>query len=126
MSTLKVAQSCLILCNPIEYSMEFSRPEYWSGLPIPSSGHLPNPGIKSGYPAFQADFFTSWATREDLSSILGLGRSPVEGKGYPLQYSGLENSRDCVVHGISKSWAQLSDFHFHLSKQIFECKIGLL
>ena len=35
----------------------------------------------------------------DLSSILGLGRSPGEGKGYQFQYSGLENSMDSVVHG---------------------------
>ena len=33
----------------------------------------------------------------------GLGRSPGEGKGYPLQYSGLENSVDCIVHGVGKS-----------------------
>ena len=49
---------------------------------------------------------------EDLGSIPGLGRSPGEGKGYPLQYSCLENSMDCIVHGISKSWTWLSDFHF--------------
>ena len=48
----------------------------------------------------------------DLGSIPGLGRSPEEGKGYPLQYSGLENSMDCIVHGIIKSQTQLSDFHF--------------
>ena len=48
----------------------------------------------------------------DLGSIPGLGRSPVEGKGSPLQYSGLENSTDCVVHGVAKSWTRLSDFHF--------------
>ena len=35
----------------------------------------------------------------DLGSIPGLGRSSREGKGYPLQYSGLENSMDCIVHG---------------------------
>ena len=40
----------------------------------------------------------------DLSSIPGSGRSPGEGKGYPLQYSGLENSMDCIVHGVTKSW----------------------
>ena len=40
------------------------------------------------------------------------GRSPGEGKGYPLQYSGLENSMECIVHGVSKSWTQLSDCHF--------------
>ena len=47
----------------------------------------------------------------DLSSIPRLGRSPGEGKGYPLQYSGLENSMSCLVHGVAKSWTQLSDFH---------------
>ena len=40
----------------------------------------------------------------DLGSIPGLGRSRGGGKGYPLQYSGLENSMDCIVHGVSKSW----------------------
>jgi len=40
----------------------------------------------------------------DLASISGLGRSPGERKGYPLQYSGLENSKDCIVHGVTKSW----------------------
>ena len=38
----------------------------------------------------------------DLGSIPGLGRSPGEGKGYPLQYSGLENSMDCIVHEVAK------------------------
>ena len=50
----------------------------------------------------------------DLGLIPGLGRSPGEGKGYPLQYSGLENSMDCIVHGGAKSQTQLRDFHFHL------------
>ena len=48
----------------------------------------------------------------DLDLIPGLGRSPGEGKGYPLQYSGLENSVDCIVHWVAKSWTRLSDFHF--------------
>ena len=39
----------------------------------------------------------------DLDSISGLGRSPGEGKGYLLQYSGLENPMDCRVHGLAKS-----------------------
>ena len=55
----------------------------------------------------------------DLYSIPGLGRSLGEGKGYPLQYSGLENSRDYTVHGVSKSWTQLSDWHFHLTLKCF-------
>ena len=46
----------------------------------------------------------------DVGSIPGLGRSPREGKGYPLQYSGLENSIGCIVHGVAKSQTQLSDF----------------
>ena len=40
----------------------------------------------------------------DLGWIPGLGRSPGEGKGYPLQHCGLENSMDCIVHGVAKSW----------------------
>ena len=51
-----------------------------------------------------------WKTSEFL--IPGLGRSPGEVKGYPLQYSRLKNSMDYVVHG-SQSWTQLSDFHLH-------------
>ena len=49
----------------------------------------------------------------DLSSIPGLGRFPGEGKGYPLQYSGLENSMGGIVHGVANSRTRLSDFHFH-------------
>ena len=40
----------------------------------------------------------------DLGSIPGLERSLRGGNGYPLQYSGLENSMDCTVHGVAKSW----------------------
>ena len=47
----------------------------------------------------------------DLGLIPEFGRSPGEGKGYPLQYSGLENSMDYTVHGVTKSQTQLSDFH---------------
>ena len=43
-------------------------------------------------------------------SIPGLGRSPEEGKGYLLQYSGLENSMKCIVHGVAKSQTRLSNF----------------
>ena len=50
----------------------------------------------------------------DLSSIPGLGRSHGEGKGYPLQYPGLENSMDCIVHGVTKGQTQLSGFCLHL------------
>ena len=50
----------------------------------------------------------------DLGSIPGLGRSPGEGKGYPLQYYGLEISMDCIVPGVTKSQTRLSNFHFQL------------
>ena len=43
------------------------------------------------------------AVAGDLGLIPGLGRSPGEGKDYPLQYSGLENSKDCVVSGVAES-----------------------
>ena len=48
----------------------------------------------------------------DVGSIPGSGRSPGEGKGYPLQYSGLENSMDYIVHGVAKSQTQQRNFHY--------------
>ena len=60
-----VAQSCPTLCDPVDcspqapLSMEFSRQEYWSGLPFLSSGDLPNPGIEPGSPALQANALPS-------------------------------------------------------------------
>ena len=59
----------------------------------------------------------------DLGSISGLGRSPGEGKGYPLQYSGLENSMDCIVRGVAKSRTRLNDFHFHNGKKYLYLQI---
>ena len=56
---------------------------------------------------------------EDLGSIPGLGRSPREGKGYPLQYSGLENCLDYVVDGITKNWTRLSSCHFHFQQNTY-------
>ena len=53
---VKLAQSCPTLCNPwTTQSMEFSRPECWSGSPFLSPGDLPNPGIKPRSPALQTD-----------------------------------------------------------------------
>ena len=84
---------------------------------IPGSGRSAGEGI--GYPLQY-----SWASlvtqvvknppamQEDLGSIPALGRSPGEGRGYLLQYSDLENSMDCTIHGVTKSWTRLSDFHF--------------
>ena len=67
-SKSEVAQSCPTLCNPtatwtVGYqappSVGFSRQEYWSGLPFPSPGDLPNPGIEAGSPALKADALSS-------------------------------------------------------------------
>ena len=51
----------------------------------------------------------------ELGLIPELGRSPGEGNSYALQYSGLESSLDCIVHGVTKSHTRLSEFHFEAS-----------
>ena len=99
-----VAQLCSILCDP----MEFSKQEYWSRLPFPPSGDLPNPGIKptslrspalagslplEGFPG-GSDGKASACNAGDLGSIPGSRRSPGEGNGNSLQYSCLKNSMD--------------------------------
>ena len=111
-------------------SMGFSRQEYWSGLPCPSPGALPDPGIEPvslASPALAGSFFT-WEAKvalvvknpaakardaRDTGSIPGSGRSPGKENGNPLQYPCLENSMDrgvwrATAHGATKSWTQLS------------------
>ena len=53
------------------------------------------------------------AMQETWVQSLGWEDPPGEGNSYPLQCSGLENSMDYTVHGATKSWTQLRDFHFH-------------
>ena len=55
----------------------------------------------------------------NLGLIPGLGRSPGEGKGYPLQYSGLQNSMDCIAHGVTKSWTQTEQLSLSLFIKLF-------
>ena len=75
--------------------MGFSRQEYWSGLPFPSPGDLPDPGIEPRSPALQADTLPSEPNAADIrGSIPGLGRSPGGGHGNALQYSCLKNLMD--------------------------------
>ena len=74
---------------------------------------LPNP-VFLGFPGGSAGKEFA-CNAGDLGSIPGLARFPGERKGYPLQYSGLESSRDCIVHGVTKNQARLSDFHFHFT-----------
>ena len=76
---------------------------------------LPSP-VFLGFPGGSAGK-DSACNAGDLGLIPVLGRSPGEGKGYPLQYSGLENSIDYIVHGVTKSWTWLSDFHFQTQRE---------
>ena len=74
---------------------------------IPGLGR--STGERIGYHPVFLGFPGGYASKEstcnagDLGSIPGLGRSPGEGKGYSFQYSGLENSTNCIVHGVTKS-----------------------
>ena len=85
---------------------------------IPGSGRSPwrrdrlPPPVFLGFPDGSVDK-ESPCNPGELFSINGLVRSHVGVHGNPLQYSGLENSMDCIVHGIPKSWTQLNDFHSH-------------
>ena len=69
--------------------------------------------LKSGLPLCGSAGKESTYNAGDLGSIPGVGRSPGEGKGYPLQYSGLENSMDFIVRGVAKSRTWLGNFDFH-------------
>ena len=104
-------------------SLGLSRQEHWSELPCPPPGDLLNPGLEPKSlksPALAGEFGLpcgsagkeSTCNAGDLGLIPGLGRFPGERKGYPLQYSGLENFTDCIAHGVSKSRTRLSAFHF--------------
>ena len=81
-------------------SLGFSRQEYWSGVPFPTPGDLPNPGIEPTSPVLSAEFFTPASP--------GKPSSDGEGNGTPLQYSCLENPTDggawrAAVHGVARS-----------------------
>ena len=123
-------------------SKDFSRQLYWSGLPFPPPGGLPNPGIEprgSSEPRdwthWQVDCLPLRHLGSPVSRTLfsakeppcqcrrhrfdpGLGRSPGEGNGNPLQYSCLENPMDrrawqSTVHGVTKSQTQLKWLSMH-------------
>ena len=72
---------------------------------------------KMGFPGGSAGE-ESACNEGDLGLIPGLRRSPAEGKGYPLQYSGLEKSMDYRVHGVAKSQTWLNNVHFRSIKQL--------
>ena len=96
---------------PIYFHLQCRRPRFNSWVrKIPwRRDRLPTP-VFLGFPGGLAGK-ESTCIVGDLDSIPGLGRSPGEGKGYPLQYSCLENSMDHTVHGVAKSWTRLSNLH---------------
>ena len=69
--------------------------------------------VGGGFPG-GSDSKESACNAGDQGYIPELGRSPGEKNSYPLQYSGLENSMDYIVHEVEKSWTVPSDFHFHV------------
>ena len=73
-------------------------------FPFCSGGHCSSEHLGLGW-GFHGDSAgkESASNVRDVGLIPGMGRSPGEWKGYPLQYSGLENSTDCIVHGVAKS-----------------------
>ena len=85
-----------------EYTCKWRPPfDSWDGKFCWRRDRLPSP-VFLGFPCCSAGKEFPCKAR-DLDLIPGLGRSPGKGKGYPFQYSGLENSMDCIVHGVAKS-----------------------
>ena len=93
--------------------LQCRRPRFdsWVGKICWRKDRLPTP-VFLGFPCGLAGK-DSTCNVGHLGSVSGLVRSPGEGKDYPIQYSGLENSMDCRVHGVTKSWTRLRSFHFH-------------
>ena len=80
----------------------------WAQYPVFSHPELPQ-----GFPDNSVGKESTYNVG-DLGSIPGLGRSPEEEKGYPLQGSGLENSTDCIVHGARKESDTTKQLSFHI------------
>ena len=130
-------------------SIGFSRQEYWSELPFPSPGNLPNPGIKPRSPALPKVSYQLWDYKGfpggaevkasacnvgDLGSIPGSGRAPGEGNGNPLQCSCLENPRNrgawgAAIYGVAQSrtrlkWLSSSSRVTSLSPSLLHCRLS--
>ena len=85
----------------------------WVGKVCWRRDRLPTP-VFLDFPGYSAGKESACSVG-DRGLIPGLGRSPGEGKGYPLQYSGLENSMECIVVWVAKIQTWPSDFHFHFT-----------
>ena len=97
----EVAQSCPTLCDPwtvahqVPPSMGFSRQEYWSGLPFPSPGDLPNPGIEPRSPTLQADALTS--------------APPGKPPRYTVEVTNRFKGLDLIDRGPEELWTEVHD-----------------
>ena len=103
----RASLEALLVRNPPAVRETWFRSLLWED-PL-EKGRLPTPAFL-GFPGGSAGE-ESACNVGDLGSISVLRRSSGEGNSYPLQYSGLENSMGCIVHGVAKSWTRLSDFH---------------
>ena len=82
-------------CKQLLYHLShWGSPRILEWVAYPFSRGFSQPRNTTGISCISGGFFTSWATRGDQGSVSGLGRSPGEGNGYPLQYSSLKNSMD--------------------------------
>ena len=81
---------------------------------------LPTPGFL-GFPCGSAGKESACNVGDVGAVSPWVGKIPGEGKGYPLQYSGLENSMDFIVHGVAKSRTWMGNFHFHFSFSVLVC-----
>ena len=84
----------------------------WFELLFITEGSL---GQEMGFPCGSA-------CKESACNVGDLDLIPGEGKGYSLQHSGLENSRDCIVHGVAKHQTRLSNFHFRIEDWLFKAQ----
>ena len=88
-SESRVSGSCSVVSDSVTpwtiQSMEFSRPEYWSGSPFPSPGDLPNPGIKPRSPVLQADSLP--AEPQQKPKTTGVGSLSLLQRIFPTQGS---------------------------------------
>ena len=113
-------KGAFLIAQLVNNPLQCRRPQFnsWIGKIHWIRDRLPIP-VFLGFPGGLAGE-ESACNLGDLGLIPGLGRSPGEGKGYPLQYSGLENSMDCIVHGVAKSQTGPSDSLFFLFQKIEE------
>ena len=117
-SVVSDSETSWTIAHQAPLSMEFSRQEYWNGFHSLLQGIFPTQGLNPGllncwqflyHLSYQgsgsAGKEESTCSTGDLGSIPGLGRSPGEGNGYPLQYSDLENSTTGIPWGL-KEWGR--------------------